>query len=342
MQDVNVLVTPPEYEGRQKYLDQMAAVSPRLKIEQRACNSFEETADSLADVEVLLAYKIPAHLKKANRLRWVQLHYSGIDHVSWSPVFDEDRQITVTNVAGAHAVAIAEYCITTMGMLSRGFLQLFHDQLSRTWIWARTPPTELWGSTVGIVGYGHIGRELARLATCHNIRVLAVKRNPEQRSNSGYHWAGVGDPEGLLPDRLMGLESLDELLRESDFVVNCLPHTPTTRNLFGQREFSLMKKSAFFINVGRGETVDDIALARALREGVLSGAALDAFATDPDPLPKDNPLWELENVFISPHISGTRRNEQYLERTTELFCENLRRYISDEPLLNIVTRAKGY
>jgi phosphoglycerate dehydrogenase-like enzyme len=174
------------------------------------------------------------------------------------------------------------------------------------------------------------------------MRTLAIKNNPEQRSLSGYHWRGVGDPEGILPQRFLGLGDLEEVLRESDFVVDCLPHTAATRELFGEREFAMMKSTAYFINVGRGETVNDNALARALKSGLIAGAALDAFATDPDPLPADSPLWEIDSVFISPHISGTRRNIQYLERTNELFCENLRRYVNQEPLLNVVTREKGY
>lgn len=342
MQEIKVLVTIPELEGQQKYMDQMAGVSPRLKIEQRTCLTHDESAAALEDVDVLYLYKVPTHLKNANRLKWAQCHFSGIDHVSWSPIFDEEQGITVTNVAGAHAVSIAEYCITTMSMLARGFLQLFQDKLTRTWVWARTPPTELWGTTVGIIGYGHIGRELARLATAHRMRVLALKNNPDDRKLSGYHWAGVGDPEGVLPESYCGLDGLEGVLRESDFVVNCLPHTPATRDLFGEHQFAIMKSSAYFINVGRGESVNDPALAKALREKVIAGAALDAFATDPDPIPSDSPYWDLDNIFISPHISGTRRNIQYLERTNELFCENLRRYVNQEPLLNVVSRERGY
>lgn len=343
MERVKVLVTIPELEGTQKFLNEMAAVSPCLEIEQRTCVTSEDTTAALEpDVEVLYAYGPPSRLDGADSLRWVQLHFSGIDHVSWSPIFDPENAIAVTNVAGAHAVSIGEYCITTMAMLARGFLQLFRDKRTKTWNQEHSPPVELWGQTVGIVGYGHIGRELGRLATAHNMRILALKRNPERQRATGYQWKGVGDPEGEFPERFLGPDELNELLGESDFVVNCLPHTQVTRGLFGKSEFRAMKKSAYFVNIGRGETVRDEALARALREGEIAGAALDAFETDPEPLPPDHPFWELNNVFVSPHISGTRHNERYLERTNELFCENLRRYLKGDPLFNIVTRQRGY
>jgi phosphoglycerate dehydrogenase-like enzyme len=342
MERVKVLVTIPELERKQEYLDQMSAVSPRLDVEQRTCMTSEETAAAIEDVEILYAYRPPSHLDKANRLRWVQLHFSGIDHTTWSPIFDPATGIIVTNVAGAHAVSIAEYCITTMSILARGFLDLFRDKMAKTWNWQDSPPVELCGQTLGIVGYGHIGRELARLAQAFRMHILALKRNPEQHRLLGYHWPGVGDPDGELPERFFGPEELHALLTQSDFVVNCLPHTPETRNLFGESEFEVMKSTAYFINVGRGETIDDYALAQAIREGHIAGAALDAFETDPDPLPEDHPFWELDNIFISPHISGTRHNKQYLQRTNELFYENLRRYLQGEALLNRVTRERGY
>ena len=336
---VKTLVTMPELEGEQELL---AAISEYAEVEYRICKTFDDTAAALKDVEILYTQAVPSHLDHANALKWVQLHFSGIDHASFSPIFDERRGIKITNVAGAHAVPIAEYCVYVMGILIRDFLQLFRDQQAKAWDRLRYPPYELCGQTVGIVGYGHVGGELGRVARALNMRVLALKRNPEQRHGSGYQWKGVGDPEGIYPERFFGPRELPELLKESDFVVNCLPHTAETRSLFGEREFKMMKPLRYFINVGRGETVDYPALVRALEEGVIAGAALDSFATDPHPLPADDPLWELPNVFISPHISGTRYSRQYLERTNELFCENLGRYLENQPLFNTVMRERGY
>jgi phosphoglycerate dehydrogenase-like enzyme len=342
MEHIKVLVTHHLLEERQDYLDQMASISPKLKIKQRTCNTPDETAAALEDVEILFTRAVPSHLNCANRLKWVQLSAAGIDKSTWSPIFDPDRGTIVTSAAGVHAVPMAEYCITTMSMLVRGFLQLFRDKLTKTRDRTHSPPVELWGQTLGIVGYGHMGRELARLASAHHMRILALKRNPNQRHAWGYQWQGVGDLEGTLPQRFFGPDQLHELLRQSDFVVNCLPLTGETHDLFGKPEFQAMKSSAYFINVGRGKTVNEIALTQALQKRVIAGAALDVWSADPDPLPPDNPLWELDNVFISPHISGTRFSTNYLERISVLFCDNLRRYVNDEPLFNVVTRDRGY
>lgn len=339
---VRVLITMPELEGDYDLLRQIAEVSPEVEVEHRICRTSDETAVALRGAEVLYTQAVPSQLDPASRLAWVQLHFSGIDHASWSPIFDESRGIVITNVAGAHAVPIAEYCVFVMGLLLRDFMQLLRDKQTRTWDRLRYPPFELCGRTIGIVGYGHVGGELGRLARACNMRVLALKRHANQRAASGYQWSGVGDPDGNYPDRFFGPGELHELLRESDFVINCLPHTPATKNLFGSAEFSAMKRGAYFVNVGRGETVDYAALVDALRDGRVGGAALDSFATDPHPLAPEDPLWGLDNVFLTPHISGTRYSRQYLVRTNELFCENLRRYLGGEPLINTVARDKGY
>jgi phosphoglycerate dehydrogenase-like enzyme len=342
MEPIKVLVSIPEMKGRQEFLDEMAAVSSRFDIEYRTFATREEVSAALKDVEIIYTFRCPSNLKYANRLKWVALHYSGMDHDIFRPVFDPDKQIIVTNVAGAHAVPIAEYCITVMCILARNFLQLFRDKMSKTRDPKHSPPVELCGQTVGIVGYGQVGRELARLARCCHMRVLALKKNPLQRRSTGYQWQGVGDPDGSLPEKFFGPGELFELLAESDFVVNMLPNTTETRGLFDINAFRAMKPDAYLINVGRGPTVDIDQLAKALRDKVIAGASMDAFETDPNPLPKDNPLWDLDNVFITPHISGTRRNYQYLQRTNELFCENLRRYLNGQPLFNVVSRNRGY
>ena len=337
---INVLVTIPEMAGQQRYLDEIAAVSPRVGVTHRTSTTYDQTAALLDGVEVLYTNRPPSHLQQASRLRWVQVHTSGVDRHSQA-VLDAARGIAVTNVAGAHAVPMAEYCLAVMIMLSRGFLQLVRDQQTRARDPRHSPAVELFGQTIGIVGYGQTGREVARQAVAHGMRVLALKRHPEQRRATGYQWKGVGDPDGALPARWFGPEGLQTLLRESDFVVDCLPLTRETAGRFGRDEFAAMKPSTFFINMGRGETVQDEALAAALREHLVAGAALDVSIADPEPLPPEHPFWELDNLFMSPHISGSRLQPRYLARTNELFCENLRRYLTGEPLLNRVTEA-GY
>jgi phosphoglycerate dehydrogenase-like enzyme len=340
MEEIEVLATVPELEGQEAFLDEMRAVSPRLVVEQRTSMTYEQTATMVKDVEVLYTHRAPAHLEQANKLRWVQVHTAGVDPVAQNVC--AANGIIVTNVAGAHAVPMAEFCLTVMVMLGRGFMQLVRDHQARHRDPEHSPAVELSGRTIGIVGYGQTGREVARQAIAHNMRVLALKRNPDQPRATGYQWPGVGDPEGTLPERMFGPEELHALLEQSDFVIDCLPLTPETDGVFDEAAFQAMRPTAFFLNVGRGETVQDEALARALREDVIAGAGLDVFVTDPEPLPPEHPYWDLDNLFMAPHISGSRRQPLYVPRTNALFCENLRRYVEGEPLLNLFSAERGY
>jgi len=195
------------------------------------------------------------------------------------------------------------------------------------------------GATLGIIGYGSIGRELARLAkTAFAMTVLACKRDPSRRADEGYSLPGTGDQDGALPDEWLGPERLGDLLRRSDVVVMCAPFTHETERMIGERELNGMKPTAYFVNVGRGATVDEAALARALRDRRIAGAAVDVFAQEPSPA--GHPLYGLDNVIVSPHVSGFLAS--YDAKCSVLFAENLRRWLGGEPLLNLVDRAKGY
>src|SRR5437660_6172175 len=193
--------------------------------------------------------------------------------------------------------------------------------------------------TLGIVGYGSIGRELARIArTAFGMTILACKRDASQRADSGYCPPGTGDPEGRLPEAWLPPARLPELLERSDVVVMAAPLTPATRHMIGAPELARMKPTAYFINVGRGASVDEAALARALAERRIAGAAVDVFAEEPPPA--GHPLYRVDNVIVSPHVSGFLPS--YDDRCAELFAENLRRYLAGAPLLNLVDRARGY
>jgi phosphoglycerate dehydrogenase-like enzyme len=198
--------------------------------------------------------------------------------------------------------------------------------------------TELRGKTLGVVGYGSIGREVGRIATRgFAMRVLALTRGGDKRDR-GYHEPGVGDPDGTLPDAWFTRAQLLDLLAQSDFVLIATPLTDETRGMIGARELRAMKPTAFLVNIARGGIVDEAALVRALKENWLAGVGLDVF--EKEPLPADSELWKLENALISPHVSGATRH--YDERAEELFCENLRRYLRGEYLLNLVDITKGY
>jgi len=205
--------------------------------------------------------------------------------------------------------------------------------------WPLFVPTDLRGATLGIIGYGSIGRELARMATSAlGIRVVALKRDPSRRADRDYCPPGTGDPEGRLPEAWLGPHELPALLQRSDVVVMAAPLTPETRGMIGAAELARMKPSAYFINVGRGASVDEAALARAVRERRIAGAAVDVFAQEPPAA--GHPLYALDDVIVSPHVSGFLPS--YDDRCSELFAENLRRWLAGAPLLNLVDRARGY
>ena len=335
-----ILIAVPEIEPGTGIEAEVAQAVPDARLRVHPCSSADEVTSELGSAEILYSLWFPKNIEGAP-LRWLQMSSTGVDNKLSHPVFDPDGGITVTSASGCHAVPIAEYCVFAFGIAARGLLQFFRDQQQRVRNRSHSTLQDLSGKTVSIVGYGHIGREVGRLARALNMRVLAVKREPESREATGFAISGVGDPEGSLPDRLVGPGELHSVLEEADFVVPTLPLTDATRQLFGRAAFAAMQRHAWFINVSRGGVVDEDALVAALRDGVIGGACLDVLTSDPKPLPSDHPLWSLENVFITPHVSGNR-NPDYLARNNVLFLDNLRRYASGGELLNVVTRERGY
>ena len=332
---LNVLVTMRFTEAQ---LRRLREVSPGLSVTR----DDPETAD-YSRTDVLYAGAPPRALSRAPKLRWVQLHMAGIDALGRHPLYT-DSTIPLTTTSGVHAATIAEYAITVLLALAHRVPRMVEWRARGVWPpdeqrWPLFVPTEVRDATLGVIGYGSIGRELARIAkSAFAMRVLACKRDPSQRTDSGYHLPGTGDPEGALPDEWLSPAGLPDLLARSDVVVMCAPLTSETRHLIGARELRVMKSSAYFINVGRGATVDEPALAQALAEQRIAGAAVDVFAQEPPPA--GHPLYGLDNVIVSPHVSGFLPS--YDDKCAELFAENLRRYLDGAPLLNLVDRARGY
>jgi phosphoglycerate dehydrogenase-like enzyme len=199
-------------------------------------------------------------------------------------------------------------------------------------------PAEVNHSTVGLVGYGSIARELARTLQPFEVTVLAAKRDVMHPEDIGYTIEGHGDPEGNYFHRLYPIQAIKSMVSECNFVVVTLPYTPQTRNLIGEPELRAMKPGAILIVVSRGGIVDEPALCKVLEEKHLGGAVLDVFAKEP--LPQDHPLWKLPNVILTPHVSGF--SAQYKERAGTMFAENLRRYLHGEPLLNKFEIERSY
>lgn len=284
---------------------------------------------ALAGAEVLFTPPLmPAHiLTLAPRLRWVQLTSAGVDRLLEGELLRSG--VTVTTASGIHAVPIGEYVIGAMLAFAKGLPRAMRRQAERRWepYWAQ----ELLGKTVGILGLGAIGGYVARLAKALGMRVLAVRRSATQRTPG----AVVGSPE---VDELLPPGELPYLLSESDYLVVAVPLTAETRGMLGEGELRSMKPEAVIVNIARGAVIEEGALVRALREGWIAGAALDVFQQEP--LPPESELWGMENVIVTPHIAGG--TPRYMERAVDLFCDNLRRYLSGEPLRNVVDPERGY
>ncbi|HUM14727.1 MAG TPA: D-2-hydroxyacid dehydrogenase [Candidatus Nitrosotalea sp.] len=332
---LNVLVTM-RFDSDQ--LDRLRAVSPEIRVSQA-----DPDAADYGPVDVLYAGAPPRDLSRAPTLKWVQLHMAGVNALADHPLYTHTA-LPLTTTSGVHAATIAEYAVTMLLALAHRVPRMVEWQGRGGWPpdeqrWPLFVPSEVRRATLGVIGYGSIGRELARIAkSAFGMTVLACKRDPSRRADDGYCLPGTGDPDGRLPDEWLGHGELDSLLTRSDVVVLCAPLTDETRGMIGDRALARMKPSAYFINVGRGASVNEAALARALRERRIAGAAVDVFVEEPPPA--GHPLYGLDNVILSPHVSGFLPS--YDEKCSVLFAENLRRYLAGEPLLNLVDRARGY
>ena len=322
-------------------LNKLRAVSPRLVVEQRTCHNAEEVGEVLdEDTEVLYAFYLPDDLLfRAPKLRWLQLHSAGADHLLGQAVMKSD--VMLTTISGIHATPIAEYAFASMLAWSCRIPKMLYYHNRREWPegrWGIFVGQELRDATLGIVGYGSIGREVGRIGKCFGMRVVATKRSVGEIRDKGYRVPGTGDPEAQMLDRIYPPERLGEMLAECDFVVISVPLTPETKGLIGEEELRAMKTNAYMVNISRGGIVDEPALIKALQEGQIAGAGLDVFQKEP--LLPDSPLYDLDNVILSPHVAGF--SPHYDERASDLFAENLRRYLAGEELLNLVNKEAGY
>lgn len=326
-----------------QWLERLRNEWPNLRFEKRSPRAEEHIPDELwREVEILymsFATSLPLP-EQAPRLRWVQLYSAGADYIFKQPLFQSN--VTFTSASGLHAVNMAEYILTVMLAWFHRLPNLLQWQQRGQWApeQARQTellPEELRGKTLGVVGYGSIGREVARLATAFGMRVLAMQRGTDHH-DSGFQFPGIGDPEGTLPERYYTFAQLHTMLGECDVVLIAVPLTNETRGMFNATTFQAMKPNAFLVNIARGDVCDEDDLFHALRNRQIAGAALDVFKQEP--LPSDSPFWHLPNVFISPHVTGL--TPAYDDRAATIFAENLRRYLAGEPLYNTIDKARGY
>jgi phosphoglycerate dehydrogenase-like enzyme len=286
-----------------------------------------EIVENIEEAEVFLGGHISKDdLKKAKNLKWIQSSSAGIDNLLFEELLNSD--IIITTASGVHPKPIAEHVFALLLSWTRRINIALRGKFERKWNrdeikWCE----ELTGKTMGIIGYGKIGQEIGRIAKSFGMKVIGVKRDINQK-----------DDMVFLPDELFSYKDLHEVLRRSDIIVLVLPLTSETKDLIGEEEFKVMKKDAIFINVGRGKTVKEDALVKALENGQIQCALLDVFYEEP--LPEESPLWNLENVIITPHIAGM--TPYYDDRLVEIFIHNLKNYPKVSRMLNVVDKSLGY
>jgi phosphoglycerate dehydrogenase-like enzyme len=337
---IPVLVT---VQMEDEILDSFRDVSDRIEILYHPVRQARDVPDDIwARTNVLYTLDVVPEPAQAPKLRWIHTHSAGIERLLDQSIFQTEG-VLLTTSSGIHAATMAEYVFMMMLAFGHRLLTMIEYKANASWPtehkFSIFMPQQLRGSTVGIVGYGSIGREIARLAHAFGMEVLAVKRDVRHPDDpDGYNLPGAGDPEGIYFHRLYPPEALISMARVSDFVVLTVPLTESTRLMVGADVFEAMKSTAYLINVGRGGVVDEAALLHALQTGQIAGAATDVF--EAEPLPADSPLWKLPNLIISPHIAGNTAD--YNEKAAALFIENLQRYLARKDLLNLVDRTRGY
>jgi glyoxylate/hydroxypyruvate reductase A len=312
------LIPSPRYAA-----DHTGAPLERTPEQEARWHALLAEADVLFDFDRPLA---PRLHELAPRVRWIQATSAGIGQFVKRHDLARTMPRTVfTTASGVHARPLAEFCALAVLAFSRGFLRMVDAQRARRW--ERFAGSDLEGKTLVIYGFGSIGLEVARTMRVFGLRILGIKRS-----------VGSADATSMSVDEIHPPAALHDLLPRAHVLVLCAPHTPDTERVFGEAELALLPEGAILVNVARGALVDEAALVRALASGRLGGAALDVFAEEP--LPADSPLWSMPNVLVSPHSASTSDREN--GRITDLFCENLRRFLNGEELLNVLDVERLY
>ncbi len=290
--------------------------------------TYDRMEAELPDVDIFVGYSLrPQQFLLAKKLKWIHSTAAGVGQLMFPEL--KASSVVVTNASGIHSVPMAEHILGTLVALARHFPDCVRYQAAHRWaqqeIWDKPlRPRELAGQTLLIIGFGAIGRELARRVRPLGMQIWAMTRS------------GTGDAS--LADRILPAVQLNGVIHQADYVVLAAPETPETHHLIGAKQLAAMKPTAYLINVARGTLVDEAALIEALEKRAIAGAALDV--TSEEPLPAESPLWGLENVFITPHMSAA--SEYLWDRQTDLLLQNLERWFSGRELINRVDLQRGY
>ena len=335
---VEVLVTVPFSEAR---VNRLSNISPKINVTAVTVQKASEIpVETWARTEVLYTGHIMPVPEQVPALRWIQFHFAGIDRYLDEPVVKKP-EIQVTTLSGAAAPQMAEHVVGMLLAMTRKLPGIITAQKKSEWPkdrFERFTPFELNGKTCGIVGYGSVGRQIAKLLQPFGVKVLATKHNAMNPRDEGFIPEGQGDLQGDLIQRLYPPQALKTMLKECNFVIVTAPLTKETEGLINASTLEVLKPGAYLVDVSRGGIVKIADLIDALKNGQLAGAALDVFPEEP--LPQSSPLWQTPGVIISPHISGG--SLLYNERAVQLFSDNLTRYLAGLPLYNLFDRNRGY
>lgn len=300
---------------------------PKLEIVKR--ETYEGVEEHLREAEIIFTISLrPEQFTVARKVRWIHAPTAAVHQFLFPELVHSD--VILTNSTEVHGPVVAEHVMALIFALAKKIPQAAILQRQHVWgkgmMWSESPrPREIAGSILGLIGVGSIGRRVAQMAAALGMRVIAAREHVAKETPAGV-------------EKVFAISEVEQLLEQSDFVVTAAPLTAATQGLMNAQRISRMKPDACLINVGRGPQVDEAALADALRRRAIAGAALDVF--EREPLPPDSPLWDLENLLITPHTAGL--TEKLWDRHYALFSDNLRRYLATQPLKFVVDKDKGY
>ena len=317
---------------------QIQKLSPRIKLVRVSPFGKPLPKDALKDAEVIYTGAADFDPADAPLLRWVQTNTAATNPQAGHAIMRSN--IPIANVSGAYTVAVAECAMGMLLALTRRITLGCRFQAEHKWPDNTAPfaGDDLYDTTMGIVGYGSIGRQIARMADAMGMTILACKRNPDVRGDDAYLLPRTGDPEGNIPKAWFGQNQIAEMFRQTDVAVITLPHVPTTERMIGKNELAALPKHAYVVNVGRGAVMDEIALIEALKSREIAGAALDVFVEEP--LPPGSPLWDMQNVLVMPHIASWTKMQAH--RAAGVLIENLKHDLSGKPLVNLIDKKLMY
>lgn len=302
-------------------------------VEEPSEKSRDLPEELIQDCEVLFCTSPPSNHAMMKKLKLIQISSAGYNQLVGQGF--EKRGTKACNALGVFDVPIAEWNIAMMINLTRDLRGLIHNQDAKIWDRSSRFQREIRGSVVGILGYGGIGRETARIAKSMGMEVHVMSRSSISPRVNTYRVSGTGDGEGNLPDMVFNLNQKEDFFKGLDFLVLGIPQTAVTVGIIGESELKMLPPHAFLLNPARGPLVQEHALLKALDRGWISGAALDTHYHYP--MPADHPLWTMPNVILTPHISGSSASNRFLERTWDIFIQNIKRFQNGKPLLNELT-----